>query len=199
MFIRSDGCKPLTLYTRRPTYSFVKQLNLDQFHKVRHAFGGDLLKPNTNPKIKRPLDSKLPIHLVLKAKRSLMRLPKHFANVDQIVHAVAGKHGVRIYEYANVGNHLHVLIKISRRPRWAAFIRELTGRLATLLGGNGIWAKRPFTRVVNGWRKAFRSVKRYVGLNAIEADGGILRADARDLRYLHHIWRSDGGPFDRAA
>ena len=176
----------------------VKQGSFKHFHKARLSFGGDLLGPKTNPKGKRPLDSKLPIHLVLKAKRSWMRSPKHFAPVNQTLQRVAKRHGVRIYEHANVGNHLHVVLKISRRPRWAAFIRELTGRLATLAGGGGVWAKRPFTRVVNGWRRAYQSVREYVRLNTMEAELGLDAATREEFRRLHKLWRVKN-PEDRPA
>lgn len=62
-----------------------------------------------------------------------MRLPLVFKKVNAQVEKTARKYGVTIYQYANVGNHLHILMKISRRSRWSAFIRELTGRIAQLV------------------------------------------------------------------
>ena len=167
----------------------MKQGAFQGMHKTKLEFGGSMLNENTNPKTKRPLSSNLPIHLVLRSVRSWMRAPKHFANVNEIVARVAKRHGVRVYEYANVGNHLHLLIKISRRPRWAAFIRELTGRLATQEGGSGVWLRRPFTRVVSGWQRAYRSCRDYIRLNTYEADFNLSAEDREILRRLHRIWR----------
>jgi REP element-mobilizing transposase RayT len=99
------------------------------FHIPKDCFGGSLLK-NSNAKIKRPLDSKLPIHLVLRANKGGMRLPKTHLRVNRTVETTCKKHGVKVYRFANVGNHLHMIIKIPGRARWAAFIRELTGRVA---------------------------------------------------------------------
>jgi REP element-mobilizing transposase RayT len=172
-----------------------RQQNFGGFKKLSDSFGGSLLK-NSHAKTKRPLDSKLPIHLVLRATRSGMRLPKTLGRVNETVFKVAKKHGVRIYEFANVGNHLHVLIKIPRRPRWAAFIRELTGRLAQIVqgiagqerGAEKFWKHRPFTRVVKGWQKAFRLAREYVGLNQLEADGMINRTDTKTLKDLRAIF-----------
>src|SRR3954469_12864898 len=93
------------------------------------SFGGSLLK-ESHAKSKRPLDSKLPIHLVLRAVKGGMRMPKTLGKVNQTVAKTAKKHGVTIYRYANVGNHIHMIIKIPSRPRWAPFIRELTGRIS---------------------------------------------------------------------
>ena len=157
-------------------------MDLILFKMNRLCFGGSQFKPGTNPKGARPLDSKLPIHLVLKAERSAMRLPKNFARVNALVTRVAKKRGVRIYEYANVGNHLHLLLKIIKRSTWNAFIRELTGRLAQLTRVR--WAHRPFTRVVAGWRRAYRVVKEYVKLNRFEAEHGLSRDEAVRLRDL---------------
>ena len=92
---------------------------------------------------------------------------------------------MRVYEYANCGNHLHALVRIPRRSRWSAFIRELTGRIARRTGVR--WMHRPFTRVVNGWRKAYRAVKAYVQLNRLELDEGLSRADARELQNLRRL------------
>ncbi len=124
-----------------------------------------------------------------------MRLPKSFARVDQIVYRTAKKHGMKVYTYANVGNHLHLVMKVSRIQRWPAFIRELTGRIAKLVKTLGIaakgenyWLYRPFTRIVNGWNKAFRAVKEYVVLNQLEAEGHIDRRETKSLRELREIW-----------
>jgi len=175
----------------------------DGFHKPANSFGGSLLKGN--PKAKRPLDSKLPILLTLRAQKSLLRLPKTFAKVAEIVDHTAQKHGFKIYSQANVGNHLHILMKIPRARAWAAFIRELTGRIAQAVtailtgdplgtasgGGAGFWRFRPHTRIVGGWRKAFAIAQEYVHLNKLEADGFISRRETKTLKDYRMIW-ADG-------
>jgi putative transposase len=163
----------------------------------KDSFGGDLLK-NGNAKIKRPLDSKLPIHLVLRNTKGGMRLPRTIVPVKLTINRIAHKHGVRIYEYANVGNHLHMLIKIPQRERWSAFIRELTGQLAQLVQGitgrqkgmANFWKKRPFTRIVRGWRKAFQTARSYIELNLLEAEGMISRMQVKTLKDLRAIFES---------
>ncbi len=176
-----------------------KQQHFDAnlLRKPKLSFGGDLLK-NSNAKVKRPLDSKLPIHLELKCTKSLLRLPKVFAKVNREADRVCKRHGVTVYNYANVGNHLHFVLKIPARPRWAAFIRELTGRIAQVAqeitaqqkGSGKFWAKLPFTRVVAGWRKAFRIILDYVDLNRLEAEGFINRKETKALKDLRAIFDS---------
>ena len=141
------------------------------------AFGGSLLKGN--PKVARPLSVKNPIHLVLRADKSRFRLPKNFARANECLEKTAKKHGVRVYQYANVGNHFHVVLRIMNRRQWAAFIRQLTSRLAFMAQIR--WPKRPFTRIVAGWRKAYTALKRYIRLNQLEAEGLISRSQAGKL------------------
>lgn len=168
-----------------------KQLEFEDLRKPKDAFGGSLLKGN--PKGKRPLDSKLPILLTLRAIKGGMRLPKAFGKIDHAVNRCAEKYGVRIYEYANVGNHLHFVLKIPRRHSWAGFIRELTGEIAALMKQlfvieEKFWMYRPHTRVVQGWRKAFNIAKMYVHLNVLEAEGFIHRKHTKNLKDLRAIF-----------
>jgi len=169
-----------------------KQLEFNSlgFERPGDCFGGGLLKGN--PKTKRPLDSKLPIHLTLRARKSVLRLPKVFAKVNVIIRETAARHGVKVYKFANVGNHIHLALKIPRLGSWAAFIRELTGRIALacrdVYGEKGFWMFRPHTRIVRGWKKAFKIVKDYIYLNWCEAEGHISRKETKTLKDLRAIF-----------
>ncbi len=164
-----------------------QQQTFNGFSKTKDCFGGSLLK-NSNAKTARPLSSKLPIHLVLRSglKGSVfsMHHPRSFEKVNQCVRVTARKHGIKIYEYANVGNHMHLLIKLRSVPGWKPFIRELTGRLSQVIQNRKpqakhlkCWAQRPFTRIVRGWGRAYHAVKDYVLLNQMESAGLISRMD----------------------
>jgi REP element-mobilizing transposase RayT len=160
--------------------------------KRSDCFGGQLLK-NSNAKRARPLESKLPLHLVLKARRSVLRLPRFHARVNELVRSTSRHHGVKLYEYANAGNHLHLVIKIRSVRSWSSYIRELTGRLAQFIEGHAklresFWLHRPFTRIVRGWRRAFATVRQYVDLNNLEAEGFISRKNIKTLRDLRLVW-----------
>lgn len=174
----------------------LKQLefNTKDFNKPSDCFGGSLLKGNA--KRARPLDSKLPILITLRATRGGMRTPKAFKKVNDAVYDTANKYGVKIYKYSNVGNHLHLLVKLSNLRLWAAFIRELTGKIGLLvkllLNFEGkFWMFRPHTRIVRGWRKAFKIAKDYIELNILEAEGFISRKETKTLKDLRAIW-ADG-------
>jgi REP element-mobilizing transposase RayT len=177
---------------KHPSRKKQLEFNIDGFKKPGVCFGGSLLKGN--PKTKRPLDSKSPVHLNLRANQGGMRLPKTFGKVHELIHEAAKKYGVKIFDYANVGNHIHLLIQVTKIKLWSAFIRELTGRIAQVcreLGvavkGDGFWRTRPFTRIVAGWQKAFRIMKDYIYLNKIEADGYINRKETKTLKDLRAL------------
>lgn len=165
--------------------------------KAKDAFGGSLL--TSNPKTKRPLDSKFPILLTLRAHQSVLRLPKTFGVVQLIVESTAAKHSFKIYKQANVGNHLHFVVKMPHINAWAAFIRELSGRIAQAVRAiltndargrcaGGFWRYRPHTRIVRGWQRAFTTALDYVYLNQLEADGFIDRRETRSLKDLRQVW-----------
>ncbi|MBX3023045.1 MAG: transposase [Bdellovibrionales bacterium] len=138
------------------------------------------------------------MHLVLRADVTgnlSMRHPSSFLKVNKAVRDLALKYGVTIYEYANVGNHLHILIKIGHRRLWARFIRELTGRIAQQVQGlrgrakgKRFWLYKPYTRVIQGWGRAYKAAKEYVVFNQWEAEGNISRKDFRSLRELRETW-----------
>jgi REP element-mobilizing transposase RayT len=162
------------------------------FDKPKDVFGGSLL--TSNPKGKRPLHSKLPILLTLRAEKSCLRKLGAFHRVNHLVYATAKRHGIRIYAYANVGNHLHLLIKIPHVKRWAAFIRELTGQVAQAMLGKidlpkdlRFWKFRPHTRIVRGWQKAYKTAKEYIYLNQLEADRCIDRKQIPNLKALKQL------------
>lgn len=187
--------KPQKNHSNRRT-THPRQLELQDRHLIRRqdAFGGSLLKGN-NPKQSRPLDSKQPIHVVFRAKKGGMRTPKAFAQVSRILETSARKHGVKIYNLANVGNHLHLVVKLGHVRAWSGFVREVCGRIGLLMKklgvtskGEGFWLMRPFTRIVKGWGRAFRNLCEYVYLNELEARGIISRKETRTVRELRAIW-----------
>lgn len=168
----------------------MRQQTLAGFQKNKAVFGGSLLKGNA--KTKRPLDTKKPLHLVLSSEHSVsLRSPKVFGDVNLQVKKSAEKYGFRIYAFANVGDHLHILLRVTNRHLWAAFIREVTGRIASLLRAfknMTVWAHKPFTRVVQGWRKDFRNVKDYIWLNELEGGCVIGVKQKRWLQKLRAFW-----------
>lgn len=123
------------------------------------------------------------MHLVLrssKAKGQFSFGHKNAGRVRQIVDAHCSRYGVKLIEYSNNFNHLHMLLRFPSRAVYLRFIRSITGHIAlavtkankneglkTILGGK-FWDFRPFTRVIRSWR-GYRVALDYVTLNQLEA------------------------------
>ncbi len=157
------------------------QLLLHQNFKIRRNFGGSLLK-KSHAKTARPFSSKETLHLVFRStmatgKNSLLH-PFNARKVEKIILKQAYKWGIKIYELANVGNHIHLLVLAKERRLFKAFIRAVTGLIArfVLRAERGraknvkFWDQRPFSRIV-AWKKDFDLVKKYVIQNYNEAMG----------------------------
>ena len=149
-------------------------------------FGGDLLK-NSNPKAARPISTKKSMHLVLRSSKAIgaHSLLKANTAIFEVISRQSKKFGVKVYRYANGGNHLHLIILPRSRKAYQDFIRAVSGLIARLilkaqkgspkLNENSqlkFWDKRPFTRLVE-WGKDFSRTSDYLLQNTLEAIGFI--------------------------
>lgn len=111
--------------------------------------------------------------------------------VERTARSLAKKYGIKIYEFANVGNHVHLLIKLSHRFTFSPFMRALSGTIALkVTGANKLkglkkkfWDYRPWTRIVE-WKKAYTIAKDYVIQNHLEAIGFIAYRPREYERYF---------------
>jgi len=129
------------------------------------------------------MDSKKALHLVLKSSQAVGEKSfgneKFEAKIWDIISHHAEKTGIKIYEYANAGNHLHLLMRAKHRADYTAFIRIITGLIARLVGnserGNPLkkkfWDARPFSRIVGFAKQEFKAIKTYLMRNTLEAIG----------------------------
>jgi REP element-mobilizing transposase RayT len=158
-----------------------KQLFLDNTFKTTSVFGGDLLK-SANARCARPISTREAMHIVLRssqAKGKLSMLEKSRADrIDKLIKKHAKKFEVKIYQYANVGNHIHLLVLASHRDFFKYFLRTISGFIARIVLGaergsakkTKFWDQRPWSRFVQ-WNKDFKGVKKYVVQNFNEAMG----------------------------
>lgn len=162
--------------------SFLPGLN---FKTLPKAHGGDLAKGKR--KSRRPLDPKQALHVVLRSSKargehSMLR-PKHCKSIHDFVHRTGKRLGIKIYRYANVGNHLHLLIKVPNRTLWRRFSREIAGGIAIIVTGakkgaalkknslqRGFWDHLTFTRIVSFGRE-FKTLCDYIVKNLFESMG----------------------------
>lgn len=150
--------------------------------KPRDHFGGMYLK-NYNPKSERPMDSKKALHVVLRSSKATVAMSFKNHRNEQDIWDIIDKHakrlGIKIYSYANAGNHLHLLLRAKHRDEYNAFIRTITGLIARLVsrsergkpGKTKFWDARPFSRIVSFAKREFHLAKTYLLRNTLEAIG----------------------------
>lgn len=159
--------------------------------KFRYQHGGSLRSVRRGRKF-RPLSTKTSIHIVFKAQRMNLkrglRSPVGHEICQQILRRYAKRFFVKIEEQAICQDHIHLMIRLSRRSLGQDFFRVVAGQIAQEFGRRGyvvtdtprkgvekvkaVWKHRPFTRVVLG-RKGRWVVRAYVRLNEKEASGKI--------------------------
>lgn len=150
-------------------FSQVHALNRALEHDALICFQNSPLKPFITKKIKNC------IHFLLQERRSRL--------IYDFTQKTARRWGVRLYRYANVGNHIHLLIKVPSRAVWQRFLRELSGGIAILVTGarkgealeknsndRGFWDHLAFSRIVY-FGKDFETMGRYLVKNLFESMG----------------------------
>lgn len=96
------------------------------------------------------------------------------------MHTCAERTGVRVYDFANVGSHIHLLVRARQRRDFQAFLRSFAGIVARSvtgarrgrpLRGGPFWSALAWSRVV-AWGRDYAGVRHYIFRNRIEADLG---------------------------
>jgi REP element-mobilizing transposase RayT len=153
-----------------------RQLALIPKERVEH--GGDVLEGRR--KLSRPFSPRCSLHVVLRSPRarghwSLLHR-RNRAKVDRLVYTWARAKHVKVYRYANVGNHLHLLLRAESREALQRFLKTFAGLAARAVTGarKGVrhgkfWEKTAYSRLVPGG--AFRAICAYLDKNKLEAIG----------------------------
>ena len=146
-----------------PVKSFSKYL--DPRLKKMRSFGGPLLK-KSNAKTARPVSTKHVMHLVLRSSQARdawsFSSSKNRKIIVGILKSRAKEAGVRLVDFANGGNHLHLLLRTRSREAFQRFVRTVTGDISMRLTGackgqelrRQFWDFRPWTSVVEGFRRS---------------------------------------------
>jgi REP element-mobilizing transposase RayT len=136
-------------------------------------------------KVERPLDTRRPLHLVLKSKEARGRLsflaPKNRIAIERIVKARSTQFGVKIHSKEVMGNHIHIVATFAKRRLFQNFLRTLTALISREVTGarrgqpfgRRFWDGLAFSRVVMG-RIDFRGLTGYLKKNQIEREVGHL-------------------------
>ena len=162
-------------------------------------------------KTARPFYQKTPLHLVMRATRAKgmwsLQHRKNKAKIAAMVYTYAARFKVQVFQFANVGNHLHLMVRANDRKNLADFLRVLAGRVAVSVTGARKYVKRIgkfwdylcWSRLVNYGRDFFNT-RAYVVANELEEFSKKHReAFRRSSQYMLKTFgmtESDGGWWD---
>lgn len=153
-----------------------KQLKLFNGLSEKPYFGGELLKGRRRSR--RPINTALALHIVIRA--SLAKGKLSFLNfhdpISNALNEMSHRHQVRLYKWANSGNHIHLLIRATHRNNYRKFIRGVTSIIWQIVVKStgampkkgGFWDHRPFSRIVS-WGRDYIGVTNYILKNTLEA------------------------------
>jgi REP element-mobilizing transposase RayT len=150
--------------------------------KTPMAYGGDLLKKASARLHGRTLDTRNTMHFVLRSSKATgdWSFRRHRGPIKNILDKFANRYGVRLLSMANVGNHLHIHLRLTNRHTYRAFIRAVsaaimmkvtgTSRWTRIKSAKGFWDRRPYSRVIVGWLGILR-LRDYLQVNQLEGLG----------------------------
>lgn len=146
---------------------------------------GGILRNKAKNRGARPLSKKNSLHVVMRSSLAKgawsFQNPKQVRKIGNFIQEFSHKKGIQILSVANVGNHLHLHVKITNRTLYKAWIRGLSSAIAMMIAGRQglkelkqrrqkFWDYRPFTRVISSF-KAFLNLKDYIEINKFEGLG----------------------------
>jgi REP element-mobilizing transposase RayT len=161
----------------------------DYAKRVQH--GGDVRRGRR--KLARPFDPRRALHLTLHSERakgawSMLKFDNARA-IERLIGRLAKENRVKIYEFANSGNHLHFLLRAKDHEGFKRFLRTLTALTARIVTGakkgnpkGKFWDGLAWSTLVN-WGRQFFDARYYVIQNMLEAEG-LVRYKPRPKRRL---------------
>lgn len=162
-------------------------------HRYKH--GGELRKKRAG-RFSRPLSTKHPHHLVFKLHKQklrhrTLRSASGFLLTQKIIQRYAKMFFIKIEQVSIQNDHIHMLIRTSRRSLFQNFFRVVAGQISQQFQKEGLlklavtgspsttaksrfevpkvdlWMHRPFTHLAKSIR-AYLNVKNYIQLNEKE-------------------------------
>ena len=107
----------------------------------RYSHGGSLRQERAG-RSARPLSSRDSLHLVFKANREVVRggfrQSRRFAVIHHLVQKYKFKFYVKVEQISVQGDHLHLLIRTTRRSNYQSFFRVVAGQIAQQFEKEGL-------------------------------------------------------------
>ena len=131
----------------------------------------------------RPLTSKDSIHFVLRSTWAMgsdsFLAKRNRRKIDQIITRFALKFGVRIYQRAINSNHLHLLLRITNRRLYKAFIKAISGQIASQVMG-----QKSFREFARSRLEAYSGD----GSKSVKSEPQKLKTEQRRLKLTACFW-----------
>src|SRR5262249_24609229 len=140
-----------------------------QWEGTRTGHGGD---ERRGRKVERPVSTRRAMHLTLHSSRANGEgaLLRHRREEREAPRGCARRNDVKVYDFANVGSHLHLLVRARRRDGFRAFLRSFAGIVARKvtgarrgrpLRGGPFWNALAWSRIV-AWGRDYWGVRSYI-------------------------------------
>src|SRR3989339_381659 len=154
----------------------MKKQSFPFLEKICLEHGGE--KRKHKRKIARPISTKDALHVVIRSTRaknqwSLLH-PRHVKRIKELIKEASDRFQIRIYQFAIVGNHIHLLIRGKMRLYIQNFLKFLPGSIAMIVTGakkgnkvGRFWNYLAYSRVVS-FNKGFKIVSSYILKNEKE-------------------------------
>jgi REP element-mobilizing transposase RayT len=160
-----------------------KQFSFEGIKSKTISHGG-ILRRKRNGRGVRPLSTKDPLHVVFKINRNFLkskslRSVKIIGLINYLILRYSKTFFIKIDQLSIQNDHIHLLIRTSRRSLYHSFFRVLAGQISQSIQKSdqvlsvtdsqkiALWMYRPFSRVVRGWR-SYKTVRNYIQLNEKE-------------------------------
>lgn len=93
----------------------------------------------------RPISLQQSMHLVLRSSLAKghhsLKSPRNSSYIQKTVQKFAHKNGIQVLSLANVGNHLHFHVRITKRIGYLRFIRAVTAAIAMHVMEKNRWSE----------------------------------------------------------
>jgi REP element-mobilizing transposase RayT len=168
----------------------------------RREHGGNIHEGKPHRKNARPFSPKLSMHVTLwssqaRGQQSMTR-PANEKKIRRLVFGLAEKFNVKVYSFANSGNHLHLLLRATEKLNFQNYLRSLTGLIARSVTRaergrrfGKFWDQLAYSRLVS-WGNDFNNVIKYVARNAIEG-AGLAKYNRNARFFIDHDLLKDPG------
>jgi REP element-mobilizing transposase RayT len=179
----------------------MRQTSFGFMKGYKKEFGGFLLLGNR--KSKRPLSTKHPIHLILKADQKGVFNPSS-QKLNSLIRKTARLFNIQIYDLAVNWSHIHFLIRFKQREDYVKFVRAVSSLLTEFsrrsdsIRSSGkintqtaqrrdsksqirkLFTLRPFTRIL-AWGRDLKSVFNYLKIDQMESFGLICKPKLKKI------------------